>query len=365
MRGRKNIRFTLAVLLGLACGLTAIAFPDSAGLPERARSSRPTSRGTTSQPHGAPATRADSVTTSPVGPTQAPATPGKVLVAAVQCGSAFGDPQANRLKLANLVRQAAHRGARIVVLPETAVTGYLTPDLKKTWQVPGRQVNQPLVGVDPKDAAETVPGPSTEFFGLLAGELGIYLTVPLLEADRKTGAYYNTSVLLGPSGEILIHYRKLDPWPWAERGWATPGDRGNPVVDTPWGRLGLLICYDIHRQAEVMGRLKVDILLYSIAWVEDAGSDWFARRLPAIAKANGLHIVGANWTVSPEPAPTWHGFGQSRIITADGEILAKAANDLAEEIVFASLPLSAVEAHSDPTGRRGSETAPSRAHEAP
>ena len=87
-----------------------------------------------------------------------PATrPATVLVAAVQCYSRFGDPAGNRKTLARLVRRAASRGAKIVVLPETAVTGYLSADLKRTWQTGGRATSEGLTGVDPKDAAETVP----------------------------------------------------------------------------------------------------------------------------------------------------------------------------------------------------------------
>ncbi len=264
-------------------------------------------------------------------------------VAAVQAHSRFGAPAANREKLAGLVREAAGRGAKVVVLPETAVTGYLTDDLGRTWQLPGRTVSRGLVGVDPRKAAETVPGPSSEFFGKLAAEVAVYLTVPLLEIDRKTGFCYNTSLLFGPDGQMLLHYRKRNPWPWAERGWATPGDRGNPVVDTEFGRFGLLICYDIHEQAAVMARLKVDTLLYSIAWVDDAGSDWFDRHLPAIAKANRMNLVAANWTVPKEPKPLWHGYGQSRIIDSTGAVLVKAADDLADAIVYARLPVPPAE----------------------
>ena len=265
--------------------------------------------------------------------------PETVLVAAIQCASKFGDPAANRGKLKDLIGAAARRGAKIIVLPEAAVTGYLTDDIETAWQVGDRALSEGLKGADPKDAAETVPGPSTEFFGKLADQYGVYVTVPLVEVDRRTGNYYNSSVLLGPDGRILLHYRKRDPWPWAEKAWTTPGDRGNPVVDTPFGRLGLLICYDIHKQAEVMGRLKIDTLLYSIAWVDDRDSDWFPEKLPELARSNGFNIVAANWTVPKTPAPQWHGYGQSRIIDASGKVLTKAGDDFGEEIIFAELPL--------------------------
>ena len=276
---------------------------------------------------------------------------GTFLIAAVQCHSRFGDPVGNRKKLTGFVRKAARRGARIVVLPETAVTGYLTADLKKTWQVGDRRITEGLTGVDPSGVAETVPGESTKLFARLADKLDVYVAVPLLEIDRKTGRCYNTSVLVGPEGRILLHYRKRDPWPWAERGWATRGDRGNPVVDTPLGRLGLLICFDIHDQAEVMARLGVDTLLYSIAWVDDPGSDWFTQRLPAIARANGFHIVAANWTVPAQPAPPWHGYGQSRIIDARGSVLTQVGDDLTEEIIYAELPLPAKACGADTAGK--------------
>lgn len=262
-----------------------------------------------------------------------------VRVAAIQAYSKFGDPAANRKTLGRQITAAAHGGAKIVVLPETAVTGYLPADLKRTWQVARRPISEGLTGVDPKDAAETVPGPSTKFFGGLAAKLGIYLTVPLLEVDRKTGLYYNTSVLVGPDGRILLHYRKRNPWQWAEKGWAEDGDRGNPVVDTPLGRLGLLICFDIHEQAKIMGRLRVDMLLYSIAWVDDQDSDWFDKQLPRIARANGFNMIAANWTVPPTPKRTWYGYGQTRIITAAGKIVSKVADDLREQVIYADLPL--------------------------
>jgi len=262
-----------------------------------------------------------------------------VMAAAIQCASKFGDPKGNRVRIKRAVSGAAEWGAKIVVLPETAITGYMSSDIKTAWQVPGRKLSDDLKGVDPKDAAETVPGESTKFFAPLAEQYGIYLTVPLLEVDRKTKKYYNTSVLLGPDGRILIHYRKRNPWMWAEKGWAEPGNLGNPVVDTPFGRLGLLICFDVHDQFKVMSKLKIDTLLYSIAWVDDAGSDWFSVQLPSRGRECGFNVIGANWTVPKNPKPAWHGYGKSLIVSSKGKILAKAANDLAEETVYAEITI--------------------------
>jgi deaminated glutathione amidase len=194
-----------------------------------------------------------------------------------------------------------------------------------------------LQGVSPKEFAETVPGESTKVFGKLAKELGIYLTAPFLELDPKQDKYFNTVVLLDPKGEIALHYRKLNPWPYAERGWASPGDRGHQFIDTPYGRLGLLICYDINYEPPKLKEKQVDHLLYSIAWVDNPKSDWFTKRLPEIAKENDINIIGANWSI-PDQAG-WHGYGKTLIIQRSGEVAARVKNDIGNEIIYAELAI--------------------------
>jgi len=266
-----------------------------------------------------------------------PQPPRTVRVAAVQFISQWAKPAENRKALVPLVREAAKGGAKIVVLPETAIPGYMSHDLGQTYQVDGRRLTAGLEGISPKQVAETVPGESTRAFGALAKELGIYLTVPLVEIDPRQNKYYNTLVLMGPDGGLALHYRKLNPWPWAERGWATLGDRGQQFLDTPYGRLGLLVCYDINFEPPKLKQNRVDHLLYAIAWVDRPGSTWFRKELPDIARKNDVNIIGANWAVPQKP--DWHGYGQSLIIRRTGEVVARVKNDLANEILYADLPV--------------------------
>jgi len=270
------------------------------------------------------------------GAEQAPSS-ATVRVAAVQFISQWAKPAENRKALEPLVREAAKNGAKIVVLPETAVTAYMSHDLRRTWQVGARPLSPGLQGVSPEGLAETVPGQSTRVFGALAKELAVYLTVPLVEVDPKQRKYFNTIVLVDPQGRIALHYRKLNPWPWAEKGWASPGDRGHQFLDTPYGRLGLLVCYDINFEPPKLKQNRVDHLLYCIAWVDAAGSTWFSNRLPELAKQADVNIIGANWSV-PE-RPQWHGYGQSLIIRRTGEVAAKVKSDLGNEIIYADLPI--------------------------
>jgi predicted amidohydrolase len=270
-------------------------------------------------------------------------------VAAVQAVSKFADPNGNCEHLARLVRQAAQKGAKVVVLPETAVTGYMSDDLVTTWQLPDWPITDGLKGIGPKEYADTVPGKATRFFAKISNELNIYLTVPVLEVDRKTNKYYNTVVLIDPNGSLILHYRKINPWPFAERSWATKGDRGLQIVDTLYGRMGLLICYDINFEPPHLKELGVDHLLYSIAWVDKKDSDWFTNRLPAIAKENNLNIIGANWTVSSQTKPTWYGYGHSLIIDSNGMIATVVSSDTEEQIIYAdiSIPAAKAKAKSD------------------
>jgi len=273
--------------------------------------------------------------------------PEKFRVAALQFVSAWGDVTANRRRLGEMCREAAKNGARIIVMCEAAIPGYHSPDLLTPWRDPVRRP-------DPKDGrslaegdvAESVPGPSTEYFGKLAKDLEVRILATLIEVGevpagaegKKRRDYYNAAVLLNPKGEIEKHYRKLNPWPPGEATWAQKGDKGLGVVETEFGKLGLMICFD--QTCGVADKLKaegVTTILYPIGWVDDDTRAWFETRLPERVKGWGLNVVGANWSLERRPENGWQGYGYSRIIAADGAILAR-AKPLGSEIIYADLP---------------------------
>jgi len=264
-----------------------------------------------------------------------------VKVAAVQCSSDLGDVAGNAKKLTALVKEAAKKGAKIVVLPETAITGYLSQDLKTNWHVKGMPIEDRFRGKDPKELAEAVPGPSTRRFCALAKELEIYLTIPLLEVDLARGndkpRYFNTVCLASPKGELVAHYRKLTPWPYPEKSWATPGDRGVQTFDTEYGRVGLGICFDIHTILEKYEPHHLWCLLYPIAWVDiEHPAEWMFHRLPERVKPFKHHLVGANWSVDNKQ--DWRGYGFSVIISNEGKVLSSAKSLYGSEIIYADLP---------------------------
>ena len=279
----------------------------------------------------------ESVETGPVIPRAPRSQRATFRVAAIQFISEFGNPKGNIARLIQLITQAAKHGAKVVVLPETCVTGYASFDLKTVWGVEGRSLPLGKKGVSPVGVAEDSNGPSVSALTDLAGQLRIYLTIPFVEVDTGSGRYFNTTILVGPDGKNLLHYQKLNPWPPGEIGWATKCDRGHQYIDTPYGRLGLLTCFDILFEQPPMKAASVETLLYSIAWADPKIIEWFDKGLSAAAKANGFNIVAANWTVPP--TPDWRGYGQTEIIADDGTVLAKVKNDLADEIIYADLPM--------------------------
>jgi predicted amidohydrolase len=283
-----------------------------------------------------------------------PQRPRTVKVAAVQCSSTLGDVDGNRTKLTALVTEAAAQGAKIIVLPEAAVTGYLSQDLRTNWHLEGWPLDAGYEGKDPLPFAEPVPGPSTAHFCQLAKQLQVYVTVPLVERDtadakdrpgegqRSPARLFNTVCLVSPQGEVVAHYRKLTPWPVPEKSWATPGDRGVQVYDTEYGRVGLAICFDIHTILEKYQPRKIWALLYPIAWVDiNHPADWFWHRLPRRVAPFNHYVIGANWSV--DQREKWFGYGFSTILGPGGKVIASAKSLYGSEILYATLETATTE----------------------
>lgn len=150
-----------------------------------------------------------------------PPKPRKVRLAAVHFRPAGKTPEENRQQYVPLIEEAARQKADLAVLGETL-----------TYVNTGRNYSE---------CAESIPGPSTDFFGKLAKKHRMYIVAGLLERDRHL--VYNVAVLLDPDGQIAGVYRKVTlPRGEVERGCA-PGSE-YPVFDTRFGKLGMMVCYD-------------------------------------------------------------------------------------------------------------------------
>ena len=239
----------------------------------------------------------------------------RYMAAALQFEPRLGAKGENLARLCGLVDEAAEAGARVIVMPEMAVTGYCWRD---------RAEIAPLV--------ETVPGPTTDLFVEIARRHGCYIVVGLAERDSMTDLYYNTAALVGPDG-LVCAYRKSHPF-IAEPRWAAESVNRPPVVATPYGRLGLFICMDADymEPARLLGVAGCDVVLFPTCWLDEKAPSaaWMAR-----AYENGMYLVAAD-RFGCERGVQFS--GGSCVLDPDGAVVAM--RDTGEGIVYGGVDLS-------------------------
>ena len=237
------------------------------------------------------------------------------------------DRDDNKRRLAEKIRSLAAKGAELVVLQELHNGLYFCQE----------------ENVDTFNQAEPIPGPSTEFYGALAKELGVVIVTSLFER-RATGLYHNTAVVLEKDGTIAGKYRKMhipdDPG-YYEKFYFTPGDMGFKTIDTSVGRLGVLVCWDqwYPEAARLMALAGAEILIYPTAIGYDPNDtrDEQERQRMAWqtvqrghAVANGLPVVTVNRVGDEDGVPFW---GTSFVAGPQGELLYEAPTNEEVEVV--------------------------------
>ena len=175
------------------------------------------------------------------------------LVACCQLTPVFGDPAANRELTADAITHAAGRGAGVVVLPELVSSGYVFRSRAEA-----------------QACAETADGPTLGLWARLAADHEIVIVGGFCEIAG--GVLFNSAALVDPGGMRWV-YRKAHLWD-AEPRWFTPGGQSPPVILTRFGRIAVMICYDLEFPE----------------WV----------RLPALDGAQ-LLCAPANWPAFPRP----------------------------------------------------------------
>jgi len=252
------------------------------------------------------------------------------------------DREANIAKLEKGIREAARRGAKLVVLQELHNGPYFCQTAEDRFF----------------DWAETIPGPSTERFGRLAKELGIVLVTSLFE-KRGAGLYHNTAVVMEKDGTIAGFYRKShipdDPG-YYEKFYFTPGDTGFHPIQTSVGKLGVLICWDqwYHEGARLMALSGADFLIYptAIGYKPEDPKDEHIRQVDAWttiqrshAIANCVPVISVNRVgFEPDPGPAREGmqfWGGSFVTGSQGEILVHAGDQ--EEVHVAEIDRAQVD----------------------
>ena len=238
------------------------------------------------------------------------------------------DINANKARLAEKIKALAQQGAELIVLQELHNGLYFC------------QVED----VNLFDQAEPIPGPSTEFFGALAKNLGVVIVTSLFER-RAPGLYHNTAVVLEKDGTIAGKYRKMhipdDPG-YYEKFYFTPGDLGFQPIQTSVGKLGILVCWDqwYPEAARLMALAGAELLIYPTAIgfdPNDTPDEQERQRMAwqtvqrGHAVANGLPVITVNRVGDEDGVPFW---GTSFVAGPQGELLYEAPTDQEVETII-------------------------------
>jgi predicted amidohydrolase len=227
-----------------------------------------------------------------------------IRVAAVELPARWNEPAS---ALADVERLLTEGGpADLVLLPETSLTGYVSP----------------AKDFDLTPFAEPVDGPTARALAGLAVRHRCHLAGPLVECEGD--ALYNTVLVFAPDGTRVARYRKRHPW--VPETWATAGAEAPPVFDVAGARVTMAVCFDVQFVAEdAADELRAaDVLLFPSAWVERPDSRGIM--LPALAARFDVAVVNANWGPGTPRVP---GQGGSRIVDRRGATaaLAEAARE--------------------------------------
>lgn len=229
-------------------------------------------------------------------------------IALCQIFALDGDREGNYVRIEAAIQEATHQEAEIVCFPETCLLGWVNPTAHQR--------------------ALEIPGADSERLAQLARKYNVFLCAGL--AEKEGEKLYDAAVLIDNHGKILLKHRKINV---LQELMEPPYARGEDVqvVDTRFGKVGLLICADSFDElvCERMGKLNPDLVLIPYGWA--AGEDKWPQHGESLksvvqhaAKTMKAAVVGTDLVGQISHGP-WRGLvygGQSVAATADGEILA-------------------------------------------
>jgi len=258
------------------------------------------------------------------------ANPSTFKLAAVQMRMG-ADPAVNLERAVAKVRDAAARGAEIVVLPELFRSLYFCQSEDHAQF----------------DLAEPIPGPSTEALAQVAREANVVIVASLFER-RAAGLYHNTAAMIDAGGALLGTFRKMhipdDPL-YYEKFYFTPGDLGFRAFDTRVGRVGTLVCWDqwYPEGARLTALAGADLLTYptAIGWHPAEKAEHGAAQADAWrtiqrshAIANGVYVAAVNRVGHEGPVAGGIEFwGGSFVCDPFGVVLAEASRTEEETLI--------------------------------
>ncbi|MGR7997776.1 MULTISPECIES: carbon-nitrogen hydrolase family protein [unclassified Xanthobacter] len=190
----------------------------------------------------------------------------KITAGVAQVGAVPYDVEASLAKAEAWIAKAGAAGCQIVVFPEAFLSGYPKgSDFDISIGVRtarGRDEFRRYL-----DAAISVPGPETERLGAAAAAAGTYVVIGVME--RELGTQYCTALYFGPDGALLGKHRKLMPTAGERLAWGFGDGSTLPVIDTPIGKIGAVICWENYMPMLRMTMYAKGVSLYCAPTADD------------------------------------------------------------------------------------------------
>jgi predicted amidohydrolase len=224
-------------------------------------------------------------------------------VAAVQASPVFLDRAATVEKACRLIEQAGDEGARVVVFPECFVAGY--PHWYNYYIALDAQCRR--FNVELFRNAVQIGGEETKRLGEAAKRAKAHVVIGINERPEGSyGTLYNTLLFLGPDGEVVGRHRKLVPTLGERLVFAGGDGSGMPVVETPYGGLGALICGEHCNYLAKFDLLARGEVLHAAAWpafaldTESAVREWVELRTRSHAFEGKVWVISATGVFSEQ-----------------------------------------------------------------
>jgi nitrilase len=286
----------------------------------------------------------------------------RLTVACAQVEPVIFDRDATIEKLGRTAAEAAGKGARLVVFPEAVIPAYPSSTWAKALAGWADESAKEAFALLAREAVE-VPGPAERRLGELAREHEVWLVTGVTERDpAHPGTLYNTLLFHSPDGELALKHRKLVPTNHERLVWG-PGDGGGlEAVQTPYGRLGGLVCWENYMPLARFALYESGIELYVASTADD--SEAWQSTLVHLARESRCFVIAPSHfqraASYPDDFPLASllegidviGRGGSAILAPDGSYLAGPLWD-EEGVLYAELEPARLDAERqrfDPTG---------------
>jgi len=269
-----------------------------------------------------------------------------VTVACAQIEPVVLDRERTLDKLETVAAEAAGKGAELVVFPETFVSVYPSSRWAKAfagWQNEGAKETFARIA----QSAIAVGSPAEQRLGAAARELGIWIVTGVNEIEsERPGTIYNALLFHAPDGTLALHHRKLVPTNHERLIWGQGDGRGLTAVETGFGRVGGLICWENYMPLARFALYEAGVEIYITSTADD-GDAWQST-LVHLARESRAYIVSPGHfqraSAYPDDFPLrseiegagTFGRGGSAILAPDGSYLAGPLYD-EEGVLYAEL----------------------------